>query len=337
MWKAHVSNAGAATLTIVGATSTGPIPLTTTAGSSIIAGGIPLNGIVQVIFDGTAWQVLLGVAAGSGSPGLQNLIKNPGFTINQRGYISGAVLATGVPATGVGYGHDCWRGGAGGGDYSFSQLQSNTQITIAANKTLIQMVEGKDVQNSTYTLSWTGTALARFGINGAAPVGGYAASPVIIGGQTPGTGISVEFGNGTFAGTLGGVLLNPGLVANTFESRPYEVEEALCRRYLPWWKLSNLTYAVTGQCISATVAYFWLPAGIPTRIPVTGVLVLGAGIQCTQANGTLVGAGTLAFIGAELAGITVAPNTISGMVAGNVSMLAAFGVSGTILGLGAEL
>jgi len=150
-----------------------------------------------------------------------NLLINPGFTVNQRAYISASALASGV------YGHDRWKAGAGGGDYSFTQLKSNTQITIAAAKTLIQVVEDKNVQSSSYVLSWVGTAQARYSVNSATPAGAYAASPIIITGQTPGETISVEFNSGT----LSNAQLESGGASTNFEYRDYNKELEQCLRY----------------------------------------------------------------------------------------------------------
>ena len=147
----------------------------------------------------------------SGLP-IGNIIINPGFTINQRGYVSNAVLAAGS------YGHDRWKAGASGGDYTFTQLNSNTTITIQTGKSLIQVVEDKNVQATRYVLSWEGTAQARVGVNSATPSGTYAASPIVITGQTAGTTMSVEFNEGT----LGKVQLKAdsvGTTATPFETR----------------------------------------------------------------------------------------------------------------------
>ena len=151
----------------------------------------------------------------------KNLLIDAGFTINQRGYVSAATLASGA------YGHDRWKAGASGGDYSFTQLASNTQITIASGKSLIQVVEDKNVSGTSYVLSWTGTAQARYAVNSATPAGSYAASPIVITGQTAGTTMSVEFN----AGTLSKPQLELGAVATSFDVRPYGTELALCQRY----------------------------------------------------------------------------------------------------------
>ena len=151
----------------------------------------------------------------------KNLLIDAGFTINQRGYVSAATLVSGA------YGHDRWKAGASGGDYSFTQLASNTQITIASGKSLIQVVEDKNVSGTSYVLSWEGTAQARYAVNSATPAGSYAASPIVITGQTAGTTMSVEFNTGT----LSKPQLELGAVATSFDVRPYGTELALCQRY----------------------------------------------------------------------------------------------------------
>jgi hypothetical protein len=155
-----------------------------------------------------------------GSPAT-NLIINGDFRINQVGYVSAAALSAGT------YGHDQWKAGATGGDYSFTQLKSSTQITIASGKSLIQPVEDVNVAGGSYVLSWTGTAQARAGVNTLTPSGSYAGSPLLITGQTAGTVMSIEFNSGT----LVGVKLESGASATPFIMRPYEQELQSCRRY----------------------------------------------------------------------------------------------------------
>jgi hypothetical protein len=174
-----------------------------------------------------------GVTGAIGAPGPQGPTGPPGpgssataiingdFRVNQVGYVSAAALAAGT------YGHDQWKAGASGGDYSFTQLKSSTQITIASGKSLIQPIEDVNVVGGSYVLSWAGTAQARAGVNTLTPSGSYAVSPLLITGQTAGTVMSIEFN----AGTLGTVKLETGANATPFIMRPYDQELLTCKRY----------------------------------------------------------------------------------------------------------
>jgi len=197
------------------------------------------------------------------SLGMRNALFNADFRINQRGYVSAATLAAGA------YGHDRFKAGASGGDYSFTQLNSSTQVTIASGKSLIQVVEDKNVVGGSYVLSWTGTALARVGVNSATPSGTFVVSPILITGQTAGTTMSVEFN----AGTLATAQLELGTVATPFERRPIGVELALCQRYLPAWAATAVGDFVPflGAGINTTgiAGAFTFP--VPARVPATGV------------------------------------------------------------------
>ncbi len=183
----------------------------------------------------------------------RNLLINGNFVINQRAYVSAAVLAAGT------YGHDRWKAGASGGDYSFTQLQNSTTITIASGKSLIQVVEDKNVEGGSYVLSWSGSAQARVGVNSATPSGSYAASPVSISSQAAGTVMSVEFNNGS----LTNVMLAPGTEAAPFQRVDYVAELMKCYRY--YYRrtplAANDVFGV-GFVIAGTTAY------INTRFPV---------------------------------------------------------------------
>lgn len=198
-------------------------------------------------------SVLTALASINGGPiaGFRNIVIDGGFTVNQRAYVSAAVLASGS------YGHDRWKGGASGGDYSFTQLESDTTITIAANKTLIQVIENKSVQATSYVLSWTGTVQARYAVNSATPAGSYASSPILITGQTVGTVMSIEFGNGASTGTLGKVQLERGTAAaqaTSFEQRPWSNELTLCQRY---FEKSYSQADALGANTASGATYWW--------------------------------------------------------------------------------
>jgi hypothetical protein len=177
-----------------------------------------------------------------------NVLINADFRVNQMAYVSTATLAAGV------YGHDQWKAGASGGDYSFTQLGSSTQITIATSKSLIQPIESANVVGGSYVLSWTGTAQARFGVNTLTPSGTYASSPILITGQTAATAMSVEFNTGT----LGTVKLELGASATPFIMRPFDQELLACRRH--YYRLSagvgGSTGYASGLVLNSTLALF---------------------------------------------------------------------------------
>lgn len=198
-----------------------------------------------------------------------NLLIDGAFTVNQRTYVSAATLASGA------YGHDRWKGGASGGDYSFTQLPNATQITIASGKSLIQVVEDKNVVGGDYVLSWEGTAQGRYAVDSDTPAGAYADSPIAISSQTAGTTMSVEFDDGT----LGKVQLEVGAVATEFENLPFGVQLEICKGYY-----REITSGwLIGHCISAVRALFGFRLDPPMiAVPtitetVTGQLLLAAG------------------------------------------------------------
>jgi hypothetical protein len=221
----------------------------------------------------------------------QSVIINGGFTINQRTYVSAATLAAGA------YGHDRWKAGASGGNYSFTQLKSSTAITIATSKSLIQVVEDVDVVGGTYTLSWTGTATARCTINSATPSGNFAVSPITVTGQTAGTTMSVEFTGAnaaggssvaTNAGTLGTVKLETGSVATPYVEDVYSVLLEKCLRYCSMYIAAANTGVVgpapIGFAISTTIIIFRGSYVVPMRTVPT--LLTSAGLQVTGNLGT---------------------------------------------------
>lgn len=196
--------------------------------------------------------------ANIGVPG-ENLIFNPDFRVNQRGYVSGATLASGA------YGHDGWKAGAGGGNYTFTQLITTTQITIASGKSLIHVVEDRLVEGGAYVLSWEGSAQARVGVNSATPSGSYAASPIVVSGQTAGTTMSIEFG----PGTVGKVKLEAGQVPTAFAMRKYKDQLNECRRYCRWFPRSP------AKAASSTSLEIFAAFEPPMRIGPTLTLVNG--------------------------------------------------------------
>ena len=228
---------------------------------------------MSIVLDGTNASSFSGGFVGVNTPntfGFKNLLIDAGFTINQRGYVSAATLASGS------YGHDRWKAGASGGDYTFTQLASSTTITIASGKSLIQVVEDKNVNGTSFVLSWTGTAQARYAVNSATPSGSYASSPILITGQTVGTTMSVEFNTGTLTNPQ----LEKGSTATSFDYRDYGRELAMCQRY--YYKDTRIvTFPLLGTAPNAQqyfAGYFQVPVPMrvtPTMTPTGSTLISG--------------------------------------------------------------
>lgn len=261
--------------------------------------------------------------------GMRNLLVNPGFVINQRAYASASTLASGS------YGHDRWKGGAAGGDYSFTQLPNYTQVTVAANKTLIQVIEDKNVVGGQYVLSWIGTCQARYGLNSATPSGSYASSPIVITGQTAGTVLSVEFGNGASTGTLSLPQLELAVADPTdFEVRNYLLELALCYRYA--WMIGKVNGMALVNGGSDSTTAFLGSLRFPVEMRATPTLVVtatasdyavreigGGGSVACSAVPTL---GTASSYSAFINGTVAA-----GLTAGRAAALKANSASGFLL------
>lgn len=144
---------------------------------------------------------------------MRQALINPGFSVNQRGVSGTVTLAAGA------YGHDRWKAGAGGCTYTFVTANNVTTITITAGS-LVQVIEGNNLYNGTYTLSWNGTAQGKIG------AGAFGATGV-TGTASGGTNIAIEFN----VGTLNNVQFNFGSIKLPFQPRSVAEELSLCQRY----------------------------------------------------------------------------------------------------------
>lgn len=185
--------------------------------------------------------------------GLRNRVMNGNFAVNQRVVTGSVVLAAGA------YGHDRFKAGASGCTYTFATSANVTTLTISAGS-LIQVIEGNNLETGTYTLSWSGTAQGKIG------AGSYAASGV-TGVITGGTNTNIEFNTGT----LSKVQLELGTTATVFEQRPYGLELALCQRYFYSYASGsggNGDFG-TGYLRSTTSFLFTVKYPVPMRIAPT--------------------------------------------------------------------
>lgn len=159
--------------------------------------------------------------------GLRNRLINGNFAIKQDAtYSSGASVPAG------GHIHDGWKAGGGGCTLTWATSGIDVVLTITAG-TVVQVIDGADVEGGTYTLSQAGNAQAR--IDG----GAYVAGSQTVTGKTAGTNIAVEYSTGT----VSKVQFEPGSSATTFERTPFELLRCL-RRY---WVLAHAVFIPGSQ------------------------------------------------------------------------------------------
>jgi len=188
-----------------------------------------------------------------GSAQFSNRLINPNFLINQRAATGTVVLAAGA------YGLDRWKAGASGCTFTFAVSANVTTLTISAG-TLMQVIEGTNLQSGVHVLSWTGSALGRI------DAGSYSASGV-TGTASGGTNQTIEFA----AGTLVMPRYNQG-AASSVQFLPVGLELALCQRY--YWRnnYANGAYIANLQAFQPTnvfgvIAYPPVPMRtVPTSV-----------------------------------------------------------------------
>lgn len=167
-----------------------------------------------LVWNGSAWAPSGPYLTAAGAPYIAtNYVDNSGFSINQRGYASGSPIAAGA------YGFDRWKAGASGCTLTFTVSPASTLVTVAAG-TIQQVIEGNNLINASYTLSWLGSATGR--VN----TGTYVASPITFTGA-PNTNVTIEFQGGT----LGQVQLQIGTQASLWQPIPITAELIRCQRF----------------------------------------------------------------------------------------------------------
>jgi hypothetical protein len=192
--------------------------------SSVVVSG-DTSGTITVSAPDVAGTNTITLPAETGTLSLDvsgsNKLINGGFGLNQRAVSGSVSLSSGD------YGHDRFKGGASGCTYTFATSANVTTLTISAGS-LIQVVEGVNLQSGTHTLSWTGTATAKIG-------GGSLSATGVTGTATGGTNLNIEISTGT----VSLIQLEEGSVATPFEHRSYGEELALCQRF--YWQYLNPT------------------------------------------------------------------------------------------------
>lgn len=177
---------------------------------------VTLNKLVRT---GTAGQVLTSRGSSTAPTYMaaplahKNRLINSNFAVNQRAVSGTIALVAGA------YGHDRWKAGASGCTYTVAVTNNVTTVTITAGS-LVQIIEGVNLQSGTHALSWTGTSEGKIG------AGSFGASG-ITGTVVGGTNTAVEFN----VGTLSLPQFEPGSYATAFEWLPYDIELRRCQRY----------------------------------------------------------------------------------------------------------
>ena len=144
--------------------------------------------------------------------GFRNLFINASGAINQRGYVSGTAT-TGANQ----YTLDRWRVVVAGQNLTYT-ANGNGYILTAPAGGLEQVIEGRNIVDGTYTMSWAGTATAT--VNG---------TPVANGGQ-----VALPANTNATARFTDGTVEKPQLElgeASPAEIRQIGVELALAQRY----------------------------------------------------------------------------------------------------------
>lgn len=254
--------------------------------------------------------------------GMRNRIINGNFGINQRAVTGTVTLAAGA------YGHDRWKAGAGGCTYTFATALNVTTLTISAG-TLMQVIEGLNLESGSFKLSWTGTATGKI------DAGAFSASGV-VGTAIGGTNQTVEFSTGT----VSKVMYEIGSVATPFEQRPYGMELALCQWYLPCFVSNGSTYTplAVGQAYSTTAAQAVISFPVQARVPSTGCVVSNqAHFGCQNAAGSPVASTGITLMMSSPTCATVNITGSSGLVAGNAANIFIVNAVGYIYFTGCEL
>jgi len=221
--------------------------------------------------DPTNWQLVGSGLTGDGtsSIGSRNRVINGDFSINQRSVSGTVTLSAGQ------YGHDRWKAGASGCTYTFSTTGTYTTLTITAGS-LQQVIEGVNVNVTTYIMTWIGTAQGKI-------AGGlYGVSGVTTASAIAGSNMTIEFG----AGTLSKVQVESGAVSTPFEMLRYSAKLALCQSYYIQYAGVYLGAARTASGLYSASPAFPVPMRIsPSLQSGSSFTAYGGGANGTPALG----------------------------------------------------
>lgn len=239
-------------------------------------------GAVLKRWNGTAWVVY----AEQVQRGFKNFLINGDFAINQRGFAGGA-LAAGV------YGHDRWKAGTGGCNYT---VNATTAVITHTSGPLVQVIEAPRLASTQVMVSVedpSGTIAVNLDGQTGSITSGVGRRGVIL------TLTAGSTGNVTLTLTATGVTykrvqIELGSTATPFEWRPMAIELTMCERYFQ----SSRSYASgaywTGQVTSGSQY-----AG---PRPFSTLMRASPSVTLNGATGVSIDPLTIAVIDADVAG-----------------------------------
>ena len=254
----------------------------TTATPGVSGSWLDVTNFLMGVATAAAARTALDVYSKTESQSLAtNLIDNSNFSINQRGVSGTVTLAAGA------YGHDRFKAGTSGCTYTFATSGGITTLTITAGS-LVQVVEGANLETATYTLSQGGAAQMRI-------VGGaYAAGPIEVS-ATGGTNLSLEFGTGT----VKQVKLEKGSAATAWARPIGQIDLLNCQRYAVKLLAGGTQEGVgIAASVSTTDAVCIVPLAVSMRATPTLTYLLGSSLN--MALGTPIGGTVTAITSAVL-------------------------------------
>jgi hypothetical protein len=262
-----------------------------------------------------------------------NLVINGNFTVNQRGYVSAANLASGA------YGFDRWKSNFTNTTLTFTSAPAGQIVTINSGGGLQQIVEQANVPAGTYVLSFTGTATGRIYNSGATPPS-YAASPISFTADGL-ANVVVEFTATGSTKTLGEVKLEEGTTATAFSyaGGTLEGELAACQRYYVRFGANTATpFQGFGYAFANSTSVVYANVPLPVEMRTTPTTIDSANAIRVQSN-VNVTISTIAYgnVGASptFGGLYI--TTPASLTAGNTYLLCADNNNTAFIGFSAEL
>jgi hypothetical protein len=292
---------------------------------------------LKVSADGASWSEAVRVERATGrvylpaTPAPQNLLLNPRFQVNQRGF-AGGPLAAGA------YGFDRWKAGAGG-----CEISAANDVVSHVSGTLIQVVEAA---------MWDRWPLAPMVLSVDSLTGGDlnvtcgSASGTITAGAgrrsfaftrpNSAANFSIELTPAAGPVTYRWPMLELGVQAGAWRARPLAEELRLCERYLQVWGgqggAANQTIA-PGFAGSATntqcLLLFRAPLRTTPTVALAGTVATDFRIQVAGNNFLAPNAITPLTIATTGCAFNVAPS--SNLTVGQATVLSLNGAAGRIL------